>query len=319
MKSLRKKLRIWALATIPAAGLCAGCGKQTCAPIPQHSCLDRITYCTNSVVSSQQLSAAGSLDLDTCKQLCFEGTVYFCESDARSDGNFDLTCFYDNTPQNTCLGTGRKPRGLVTPKRARARCEVGALLARVAHLEAASVPAFARLADELTRFGAPKELVERAHVARRDEVRHAAQMSRLARGHGASPARVSVRKPAPRSLEAFAIENAVEGCVHETWGAIVAQLQAIQSDEAGVRSAMRRIATDEARHAELAWDVARWVELRLDPRAQSRVHAAQRRAVDALGASLKPSTSAERALGLPDLPQARTLHEKLRAELWHAA
>ncbi|MBS2026439.1 MAG: ferritin-like domain-containing protein [Deltaproteobacteria bacterium] len=319
MKSLRKKLRIWALATVPAAGLCAGCGKQTCAPIPPHTCLDRITYCTNSVVSSQQLSATGSLDIDTCKQLCFEGTVYFCESDARSDGNFDLTCFYDNTPGVGCLGTGRRPRGLVTPRRARARCEVGALLARVAHLEAASVPAFARLAEELTRFGAPKGLVERAQAARRDEIRHAAQMGRLARGHGASLAGVRVRQPARRSLEAFALENAVEGCVHETWGAMVAQVQAIRSPDSGVRSAMRRIATDEARHAELAWDVARWVESRLDPRARSRVRRAQRRAVDALDASLTSSTRAERALGLPDLPQARALHAKLRAELWSAA
>src|SRR6185437_4325501 len=137
MRSLRRKLRRWALATIPAAGLCSGCGKQTCAPIPQHSCGDRITYCVNSVVSAQQLSSTGTLDLDTCKQLCTDGTVYSCESDSRSDGNLDLTCFYDTDFQ--CFGTGRRPRGLMGPQRSRACCETGALLARVAHLEAASV------------------------------------------------------------------------------------------------------------------------------------------------------------------------------------
>ena len=52
-----------------------------------------------------------------------------------------------------------------------------------------------------------------------------------------------------RELEAIAIENAVEGCVRESFGALLATWQAKTAGDARVRAAMKRIARDETRHA----------------------------------------------------------------------
>ena len=91
----------------------------------------------------------------------------------------------------------------------------------MAALEAASVPAFERLSAELALHGAPSALVARALEARDDERRHAALVVALARRYGAE--RGAVRRSALplRSLRAVAEENGVEGCVHETFAALL--------------------------------------------------------------------------------------------------
>ena len=53
-------------------------------------------------------------------------------------------------------------------------------------------------------------------------------------------------------------ENAREGCVRETFGALIAMHQAERAGDPIIRRAMRRIAEEETRHAELAWEVASW-------------------------------------------------------------
>jgi hypothetical protein len=73
---------------------------------------------------------------------------------------------------------------------------------------------------------------------------------------GASVPSPRVRHTRARSLDAVACENAVEGCVHETFGAAVAVMQSERAREPSCRDAMKRIAADEIRHAELAWAVA---------------------------------------------------------------
>jgi hypothetical protein len=65
--------------------------------------------------------------------------------------------------------------------------------------------------------------------------------------------------------------NAEEGCVGETLGAILAREQlAVARDPAVVRI-LRRIAADEARHAELAWRFARWAVLKGDRTVRSAI------------------------------------------------
>jgi hypothetical protein len=63
--------------------------------------------------------------------------------------------------------------------------------------------------------------------------------------------------PEIRLLE-VAVENAVEGCVRETFGVAVAMIRAERAGDKQVRRAMRSIARDEMQHAELSWAVARW-------------------------------------------------------------
>jgi hypothetical protein len=78
-------------------------------------------------------------------------------------------------------------------------------------------------------------------------------MKKLARRAGGHVPGVQVQALHVRSLEEMALENVVEGCVRETFGAVVAMIQAERAGDARVRRAMRRIARDETRHAELSW------------------------------------------------------------------
>ena len=204
---------------------------------------------------------------------------------------------------------GRRPDGLVL-RAADAGDHVARLLARMALLEAASVPAFARLERELTELGAPEELCRRARAARRDEVRHARQMRRLAHRRGlAGPKQLgSFRraKEAARSVEQLALENAVEGCVREAYGALLATYQAERAHSTELRNAFREIATDERSHAALAEDVAEWLNGQLDAPAAERVAAARADALSELWSSLG-DYQREPELGLPGAEVARAL------------
>ena len=124
-------------------------------------------------------------------------------------------------------GTGRRPAGLAeTPVEARNGGEVARFLGEVAHLEAVSVVAFEQLAMELSAHGAPRRLVRGARRAAREEVRHARVMGRFAARAGARLSPLDVATAPPRPIEAIAVENAVEGCVRETFGAVLAMRQA---------------------------------------------------------------------------------------------
>ena len=49
-----------------------------------------------------------------------------------------------------------------------------------------------------------------------------------------------------------------EGCVAETLGALIAAERAREADSGFLKSALHRIANDEARHAVLAWRTVKW-------------------------------------------------------------
>ena len=155
---------------------------------------------------------------------------------------------------------------------------------------------------------APAPLVRAARRAARDEQRHAQRMADRARTAGAPLVAPVVRRRGPRPLEAIARENAVEGCVMETFGALTAAWQAAHARDASLRRAFARIAADETRHAALSWAVARWVEASSrSPRGARASSAARARAVQALARSARsPPGSFDGDLGRPS-PAQRTL------------
>jgi hypothetical protein len=155
-------------------------------------------------------------------------------------------------------------------------------LARAAHLEAASVEAFRRLRVDLAAYGAPRRLLRGCSRSAADERRHARLAGALARRRGAEPPQVAIAPYVPRALEAIALENAVEGCVNETFGALLATWRASQSRDADVRHLSRRIAGDETRHAALSWGIHGWLMPRLTPAARRRITTARQRAIEAL-------------------------------------
>jgi hypothetical protein len=229
--------------------------------------------------------------------------------------SWELACIY-----SPC-GTGRRPAGLAATATCCEPTEVAWYLGEVAHLEAASVVAFAQLAGELLAHGAPRRLVRAARRAAREEEGHARMMGRFARRAGARLRPVEVAQAAPRSLEALAVENAVEGCVRETFGAVVAMRQAERARDAGMRRAMKRIAREEAGHAELSWTLARWLEGRLDAGARQRVAEARGHAVEALAreAAQGPGPALRAELGVPSAAEARAAIDALRSSLWGRA
>lgn len=93
----------------------------------------------------------------------------------------------------------------------------------------------------------------------------------LAKRFGGKGAIVSKERPSIRSLEEMALENAVEGCIRETFGAYVAHIQAEQAKDKEVRGILRRVAADETMHAGLAWEIHAWAMARLGVEARERI------------------------------------------------
>ncbi len=231
-----------------------------------------------------------------------------------ANGNSSTIYCTDTTDIHPDTLCGRRPRGLRQP---RPRRSTAALLAHAAHLEAASVIAFERLHSELVSHGAPRSLQRAALRARRDEQRHARMTERLARRRGATAATPSCAAQADRDLLTIAIENVVEGCVRETYGAAVATWQAEHAPARDVRAVMQSIAPDEVRHAALAWRVARWVDDRLDARGRQVVREMGRRAVQELRRNAAGPANAE--LGLPHATTAQRILNQLSIDLWDPA
>ncbi len=197
---------------------------------------------------------------------------------------------------------------------------LGAFLARMATLEAAAVPAFERLAKELEAYGAPGRLVEAARRSARDEVRHARSVGELARVFGGEPGALKAEALPVRDLEEIAVENAAEGCVRETFGALVATVQAKTARDARVAKLMRGIARDEGRHAQLSWEVMRWMETRLGEEGKVRVEQAMLEAVERLRRELQMPVceDAVELAGFPDRCQAMELFGRMVQEVWTA-
>src|SRR5262249_20169897 len=135
---------------------------------------------------------------------------------------------------------------------------------------------------------------------------------------GASPRVSEVTAYVPRSLEAFAIENVVEGCVRECFGAALGCYQARRASDPEIAAAMAEIAEDETRHAALAFEVDAWVQSRLHACARARVAQARAQAVSALRAELAcaPDSATRDVLGLPDAHAALQLCASLEQALW---
>jgi hypothetical protein len=213
-------------------------------------------------------------------------------------------------------GAGRRPEGLPEPEGLPTEA-VAAWFAHAAYLEAAAVHAFDRMIRELLAHGAPRRLLRRSQRARNDEVRHARSMRSIATRFGARAPRPVAEALTVRSLEAVALENAVEGCVRETYGALLATWQAEHVQDARIAPELRRVAKDETEHAALSWKVHAWALRQLDTDARARVEAALARAVSQLDedvAAPVPGPCVEAGL-LPTPEVARQLFRELTSRL----
>lgn len=274
------------------------------AATPLAGCSDQCGEWETLVVA---VNAGDPLCPSACPESFNAARVHTCSYDMYPDGGpratngkVNVWCWCCNA--KTC---GRRPAGL-QPAPARGRSELGKLFAEMAHLEAASVPAFRRLALELSAHGAPSDLVLRALASARDEERHAAAVGGLALRFGGEVAPLEIDDCAVRPLEAIAAENASEGCVREAYGALTAAWMASAAGDAEVRATFAAVAGDELCHAELSWDIASWAGL---------PGAAHEGALESLRRSLavEPPAAIRDVAGLPSTERAFELWRQLTA------
>lgn len=237
--------------------------------------------------SGWRQTADGGWDLSLTEQNCgMESYQVVVHIDYA--GNLTEVSRVDLNQTTGCAVAGRRPEGLRFDNPTGAgKNAVGEHFASMATLEAASVVAFRRLHRQLAAFGAPRELLGRIRKAARDEVRHARATGILAKKYGVTPNAPQVGPyDASPSLFAIALENAREGCVRETYGALVAHLQMSRAGDADVRDCMAAIADEETEHAALSWDIAAWIEAQLDEEQCARLAAERRDAFATLARDL---------------------------------
>lgn len=132
----------------------------------------------------------------------------------------------------------------------------------VALMEHASIAAFARFALQLLALGAPPELLVETHDAMRDETRHATLAFALASAYGRrdiGPGPLAIDGALDEGTPTDILRMVVrEGCIGETVAAIEAAEAAEHATDPVVKAVLEQIATDEQRHAELAWRYVAW-------------------------------------------------------------
>ncbi|MFT3713617.1 MAG: ferritin-like domain-containing protein [Archangium sp.] len=261
-------------------------------------------YATSSNGQTVTFDGGGLEDPQFCSLNCplLGGPTEFCQ---HVDPN-DRICWY------MFCGVGRLTDG-VQPH-ACADNALGSELSNMAAHEAAAALAFAQLSRELDRHGVHQKLTRRARRAAREEVRHARLVGALASRHGGSFG-VTPARDSQRSLEALAIENASEGCVRETLGALIGLHQARHASDAQVRAVMASVSADELGHSAWSHALAESLETRLSLPARRRVREAREVALANAerDLSVEPSASLRGVLGLPDATRVQSLARSLRS------
>lgn len=269
---------------------------------------DPSVCCTDPPAPGCQASPGG----DQCALDC----SLVCEKVSPGSSKMMSSCYWSASTtapkiQYYCgaCGVGRVPNGAEPCARGE---DVAERLAMQAYYEAASVIAFERLATVLEAEGAPEALVSAARVASEEERAHAALFSRLAERRGARVRSPELNAERP-SLFELALENASEGCVRETYGALIALHQAEHAADPELRDAFRAVAADEIAHAAFSWELAAWFEQALGVPERVALASAFREARRTLRPQAADAT--DLALGLPTEARARDLFDRLFAAL----
>jgi hypothetical protein len=175
-------------------------------------------------------------------------------------------------------------------------------------MEHASVAAFARFVLQLLSLGAPASLVASATAALGDETEHA----RLCFGIASAYAGTSIGPgalPMKSALDGGGFAEIVrtaflEACVGETCAALEAAECAELATNPFIAGALRRIAADETRHAELGWRFVTWALDGADAVTRRELLRAFEDIVGTAGSGPPESSADERALSHHGVPSA---------------
>lgn len=182
--------------------------------------------------------------------LCNAGRPFLVRGDERLADARRTTEWLDVAPTR---------RGTLTGERA---AVLAASWTRVGLMEHASIAAFARFALQLLALGAPPDLVSATSEAMIDETRHAQIAFGLASRYGAEPigpGKLSMDAALEElDIESILVNAILEGCCGETAAAYEVAVAAEGAAGPVLRETLARIAEDERRHADLAWNFVRW-------------------------------------------------------------
>lgn len=331
-----RRILLATLASAPLMAVTGCCTSSVCGCDPDSEQFDLDEPFTQAhvdhIVENWGLESADDIDCDTACNVVYKEvrgwetwgadscTLTLPEAGSGGD-TADTSDTGDGTPGSIqCSGTGyeyycegRRPLGHVEASGA---CDdaLGRACASMAHLEAAAVDAFVELARQLQALDAPHDLVQRCLDAAQDERVHTRWMTALARRRGAQVP-PPVAEVVPETLFDIALHNAVEGCVHETWAALAAHHRAEHAADPALRAVFGRIARDETRHGQLAWDLHAYLMTRLSAHERDQVLAAQRDALAALPELARRLGEGPRALGMPSGDHAHALATGLAQRL----
>lgn len=247
--------------------------------------------------------------------------------DAQGQGQLSCTADYimvdsDYTNAPGCYSpprpmVGRMPAGLhVEP--VEAATLLGDYFADMAAMETAAITAFRYLARELEAYQAPAELIRLAKTAIIEETGHAQLAGLLSQACDTAVPHVEVADFQLRSLFEIALENAVEGCVNETFAAACGLWQHEQAGLEVFRAVIGHIAEEEIGHAALSWAIHEWVMPQLTASQQAHIRQAQAAAVEVLAQKFlhEEHPLVRQAVGLPQQAEAASLFQQLRTHLW---
>ncbi|MEY2930433.1 MAG: hypothetical protein RL033_1182 [Pseudomonadota bacterium] len=130
--------------------------------------------------------------------------------------------------------------------------------------EHASVASFARFVLECLALGAPADLVLEAQAALADEIAHAQLSFGLASAYAGAPVGPGPLDVSDALVSAPDVRDSLrralrEGCIAETVSAALIRSASQAAEDPAVKSVLERVASDERRHAVLAWRFVRWL------------------------------------------------------------
>ena len=168
------------------------------------------------------------------------------------------------------------------------------------------------LKKELEDLHAPLEFYQRCQRAAEQEVMHARLMAKQCFKENSSPPPLKFGQLPKRSIFELAMDNAIEGCVFETYAALRAHYQANHAQDLNIKKIMKLIAKDETEHAQLAWDIHQWLMKQLTKQQQLEIHRAQQKAFEKLAQEVAKDAQTELGHQLGN-PQETLVHELANA------
>ncbi len=237
------------------------------------------------------LDANGQISEEACATICSETNIIYtctCEYIKEIDNAFEFQC---STERENFVYEGRGNGNIRKNSTGEGSNPIAIWSARAYHAEASSVAAFLQIRTELDAFGAPQELLDRSLRSACDEVAHAKAMRHICLQHGGSLSKLEFGTLPSRSLFAFAIDNIEEGCVGEAYAAMCVLFQSQNLPPSDIQKLLQKIARDELKHVELAYDIHTWCCSQLSLIEQQVLLVKQRQAFDRLLANISDQTA----------------------------